>query len=155
MSFFVIVLTLESVFIFELPDIFRDIKKKRICSFIELIMNDPNSLYYRFYDAYKKAYSEKKSKQVIQQEVNALWANLKRSTNFEKAVAEETTKLNLVVTAKKANFLSYFSASTLKVDTSFPVPKSYKKERQTQPRRNKRSVEPSNNQVNNYSFETL
>ena len=74
MSFVVIVLTLESVFIFELPDIFRDIKKKRICSFIELIMNDPNSLYYRFYDAYKKA-------------------------NFEKAVAEETTKLNLVVTA--------------------------------------------------------
>ena len=118
-------------------------------------MNDPNSLYYRFYDAYKKAYSEKKSKQVIQQEVNALWANLKRSTNFEKAVAEETTKLNLVVTAKKANFLSYFSESTPKVDTAFPVSKSYENERQTEPRRNKRSVEPSNNQVNNYSFETL
>ena len=95
----VIVLTLESVFIFELPDIFRDNKKKRICSFIELIMNDPNISYYRFYDAHKKAYSEKKSKQVIQQEVNALWANLKRSTNFKKAVAEETTKLNLAVTA--------------------------------------------------------
>ena len=29
MSFVVIVLTLESVFIFELPDIFRDIKKKK------------------------------------------------------------------------------------------------------------------------------
>ena len=72
MSFVVIVLTLESVFIFELPDIFQDIKKKSIFSFIQLIMNDPNSLYYRFYDAYKKAYSEKKSKQVIQQEVNAL-----------------------------------------------------------------------------------
>ena len=32
MSFVVIVLTLESVFIFELPDIFRDIKKKEVDS---------------------------------------------------------------------------------------------------------------------------
>ena len=118
-------------------------------------MNDLNSLYYRFYDAYKKRYSEKKSKQVIQQKVNALWANLKRSTNFEKAVAEETKKLNLVVTAKKTNFLSYFSASAPEVDEASPVLNSYEKERQTQPRRNKRSVEPSNNQVNKYSFETL
>ena len=113
-------------------------------------MNDPNSLYYRFYDAYKKAYSEKKSKQVIQQKLNALWANLKRSTNFENAVAEETKKLNLVVTAKKANFISYFSASTPEVDAASPVSNSYEKECQTQPRRNKRSVEPSNNQVNNF-----
>ena len=120
-SFVIIVLTLESVFVLELLDIPRNIFKKRICCLIELIMNDSNSLYYRFYEAYKKAYSQKKSKQVIKQKVNALWANLKRSTNFEKAVAEETKRLNFFVTAQKSNFFSYFSASTSIIGAASPV----------------------------------
>ena len=44
MSFVVIVLTLESVFIFELPDIFRDIKKKKVDSDFVPAFSEDNSV---------------------------------------------------------------------------------------------------------------
>lgn len=63
---------------------------------------DLGSLYRRLFDAYKAAYSDKK-KQIIQEEVNILWKNLKSSDNIEEETETKIKELQIKLTKKKGH----------------------------------------------------
>nr|XP_023022210.1 uncharacterized protein LOC111510519 [Leptinotarsa decemlineata] len=69
---------------------------------------DLGSLYRRLFDAYSAAYADKK-KQIIQEEVNALWKRLKNNDNIEDETESKIKELQVKLTKKKGTLLSFFS----------------------------------------------
>lgn len=69
---------------------------------------DLGILYRRLFDAYSAAYADKK-KQIIQDEVNILWKNLKSSSNIEDETERKIKELQIKLTKKKGTLLSFFS----------------------------------------------
>lgn len=64
---------------------------------------DLGSLYRRLFDAYSAAYADKK-KQIIQEEVNALWKRLKNNDNIEDETESKIKELQVKLTKKKGHF---------------------------------------------------
>lgn len=70
--------------------------------------SDLGNVYRKLYEAYSAAYSDKK-KQIIQEEVNAIWKSLKASDNVKGEVECKIKELQQKFMKKKATLLNFFS----------------------------------------------
>lgn len=66
-------------------------------------------LYCDLYSAYSKAHSEKKSKQIIQDNVNNIWNNIKKNPDLNNIIAKEIEDLNRIVSKRQVSVATFWN----------------------------------------------
>ncbi len=70
---------------------------------------DKNKSFQDLFHAYKKAYSDIKSAQIIQNEVNDVWLKIKKLPNLDEAIQAKINELTAIALRKKSSLLNFWS----------------------------------------------
>lgn len=110
-------------------------------------------LYKDFLSAYTKTYLDTKSKQLIQDNVNSIWNNVKRNTDVKSLIEAEISKLNKIRAKKQLGIQQFWIGLSDRSNASAePSSSDHKENSATLTTANFSSVE-SNTSVNDVSNE--